>query len=172
MTHKLFFITNKTHSQIQTSCTKIFKFNFQTSAIVHVSHKIPVFPVSFLPASLYGNLLGHICVYSSAAQLWNSYCQEKTKQDKKTCKLRDNRGNVHYSYGCYGGDTHLPSSTRLSGSGWGKISCTSTLQSAILALPSPQLGAQQNTDEASGVGPHVQYGGQSYEASILFWTHI
>jgi hypothetical protein len=92
---------------------------------------------------------------SSAARLWNGYCQEKTKQDAKTCKLRDNRGNAHYSYGCYGGNTHLPSSTRFSGSGWGKICCTSTLESAMLALPSPQLRAQQNIDAASGVRSHV-----------------
>jgi hypothetical protein len=36
---------------------------------------------------------------------------KKTKQDTKNCMLSDNMGDVPHSYGCYGGATHLPSST-------------------------------------------------------------
>lgn len=48
--------------------------------------------------------------------------------------LSDNRSYVHYTCGYYG-RTHLPSSTCFSGSGRGRIGCTSTMESGMLVLP-------------------------------------
>jgi hypothetical protein len=71
--------------------------------------------------------------------------------------LRDNRGHAHYPSKCYGG-THLPSSTWFTGSGQGKVSCTSTLECGVLVLPSPLLRAQLYIDTASEVGCHISHG--------------
>ena len=47
------------------------------------------------------------CILTLVTWLSDGYCQEKTKQNAKTCMLRDNGSNAHYSYWCYGG-TGLP----------------------------------------------------------------
>jgi len=46
------------------------------------------------------------------------------------------------------------------------MSCALTLQTGMLVLHSPQSREQQYMDVASAIGPHIQYGGQQYEASI------
>jgi len=63
----------------------------------------------------------HIGIPSLVARLL-----PRTKQDTKTCMLRDNADVAHYCYGCYGG-THLPSPTRDGDSGRRKLRIDSSL---------------------------------------------
>lgn len=93
--------------------------------------------VGLLVLRLHHSNIHLICISTFVARLSNGWCQEKTKYDTETFMLRDNGNGAHYAYGCYGG-THLTTSTRFSGSGRGKISCKSTLESAISFIPSPQ----------------------------------
>ena len=68
------------------------------------------------------------------AWLSDGQCQKKkTKQNPKISMLRDNRSNMHYSHQCYG-STHLPPTTAASGTEWGEVSCSSSLESGMLVL--------------------------------------
>jgi len=82
--------------------------------------------VGLLALRFHHSTIHQLCISTLVAR-----CQEKT------FILRDNGNGAHYSYWCYGG-THLTTSTRFSGSGRGKISCSSTQKSVISFLLSPQ----------------------------------
>jgi hypothetical protein len=60
-----------------------------------------------LALHLHHSTIHHLRISSLVALLSDGQCQGKIKWDTKTCMFRDNRANVHYSYGCYGG-TRLP----------------------------------------------------------------
>jgi hypothetical protein len=93
--------------------------------------------VGLLAVRLHHSTIHHLCISTLVVRLSKGWCQEKTKQSTQTYMFRDKGNCARYSCGCYGG-THLISSTRFSGKGRGKISSTSTLESGILVLPSPQ----------------------------------
>ena len=101
--------------------------------------------VVLLTLRLHHSTIHHLCISTMVARLSNGRYQEKTRHDTDTFMLMDNGNGAHYSYGCYGG-THLTTSTRFSGSGRGKISCTSNLESGISFLPSPQSMRLQKSD--------------------------
>jgi hypothetical protein len=97
-----------------------------------------------------------------ASSVWRAGCQKarankRLSKIKKNCTLKDIEGNAPYSYGCYGA-IHLTSSTWFSGSGGGKISCTTALGSGMLILPSPHSRSQQHTDAAAQVESHFYMG--------------
>jgi hypothetical protein len=56
--------------------------------------------------------------------------QEKTKQNKKMCMLRNNRNYPYHSYWCYGG-THWPPSTGSIDTVLGEISGATPLGSGF-----------------------------------------
>jgi hypothetical protein len=85
-----------------------------------------------------------------------------TKQDTKTCMLRDNAGDAHYCYGCYRGTCLPPLELVIQGEA--RLTAH-RLESGTLVLPSPHPRAQQYIDAVSEVGSNIEYGGRCYEAS-------
>jgi hypothetical protein len=93
--------------------------------------------VVLLALRLHHSTIQYLCISTMMARLSSGWYQEKTRHGTGNFMLMDNGNGAQYSYGCYGG-THLTTSTRFSGSGRGKISCTSNLESGISFLSSPQ----------------------------------
>jgi hypothetical protein len=95
--------------------------------------------VILLALRLHHSTIHHLCISTTVARSSNGRYQEKTRHDTETFMFMDNGNGTHCSYGCYGG-THLTTSTRFSGSGRGKISCTLNMESGISYLHTNRCG--------------------------------